>query len=418
MPLICFLIGVKGEKAFLVVLHSVPPCFKPLPMTWILVSLGAVVLLLLAFLFLEKKKHEEALARLNPAQDSLQMMGQQVEGLREQMRAHLESSATILQKQLTDIQGKLHEGLTSSAGLLNEGHKNVGERLDRAAKVIGELQKQLGQMHESHEELKGLKQDFHDFKQIFKSPKLRGNFGEMFLEQLLNQVLPPEAFALQYSFSNHEKVDAVIFQGERMVSVDAKFPLDNFTRYLKAQTDEEKRHAKKTFVNDVKKHVEAISEKYIRPSEGTYDFALMYIPAENVYYEILIKDEMGPQESTGGVHRLRDYCFKKQVLPVSPNTFYVYLNTLALGLKGMRIEKRSREILEKLNRLARDLGKLEEALRKTGVHLNNAHRSWEDSSRRLERFSGQMEKLVGEEGKEVPALKEDSDKSDGLTLIK
>ncbi|MCB1214263.1 MAG: DNA recombination protein RmuC [Deltaproteobacteria bacterium] len=383
-------------------------------MFWEIIILSLVLVLLILYLFWERKHHQDQLVRLSPGQDSLQLMGQQVEGLREQMRAHLESSASLLQKQISDLNSRVNEGLTSSAGLLNEGHKNVGERLDRAAKVIGELQKQLGSLQESHEELRGLKRDFSDFKEIFKSPKLRGNFGEMLLEQLLSQVLPPDAFTLQYAFSNQEKVDAIIRQGERLVSVDAKFPLENFSRYLKAESQEEKNEAKKNFVNDVKKHVESIHNKYIRPNEGTYDFALMYIPAENVYYEILIRDEMGAASATE--HRLRDFCFKKRVLPVSPNTFYVYLNTLALGLKGMRIEKQSREILEKLSRLSRDLIKLEEALRKTGLHLGNAQGAWEEANKRLDRFSGQMEKLVGQG--EEKSLEIPQDSKEALSLVR
>jgi DNA recombination protein RmuC len=167
--------------------------------------------------------------------------------------------------------------------------------------------------------------------------------------------------------------------------------LENFQRFLAAEDEVEKRNFKKVFVSDVRKHIDTIAAKYIRPDENTYDFALMYVPAENIYYEIIVKDEV-----TEGDHTLANRAMVKRVIPVSPNTLYVYLNTIVLGLKGLRVEKAAQEILKGLARLGNDLEKIQESFRKVGVHLRNAQSSYEDSTHRLGKFGDRMERLHGQ----------------------
>ena len=158
-----------------------------------------------------------------------------------------------------------------------------------------------------------------------------------------------EHFRLQHQFKNGDVVDAVILIGANFVPVDSKFPLENFRRVVEAATESERIAARKQFLRDVKRHVDAIATKYILCDEGTYDFALMYVPAENVYYETIIKED-----NAGDERQLFGYALGKRVIPVSPNSFYAYLQTILLGLRGMKVEERAHEILNTLARLRAD----------------------------------------------------------------
>jgi DNA recombination protein RmuC len=176
----------------------------------------------------------------------------------------------------------------------------------------------------------------------------------------------------------------VIKLGGSLVPVDSKFPLENFKRMLEAGSDDERSRTKKQFVGDVKRHVDAIADKYILPDEGTYDFALMYIPAENVYYETIIKDD------TEGERNLSQYALSKRVIPVSPNSFYAYLQAIVLGLKGMKVEERAKEIIQYLSRLQGDFAKFRDDFGLLGKHLSHAQSSYQTTEKRLEQFGQRL----------------------------
>jgi len=206
---------------------------------------------------------------------------------------------------------------------------------------------------------------------IMRAPKLRGGMGELFLGDLLAQILPPEHYKLQNRFKSGDTVDAVIQIGQKFVSVDAKFPYENFRRCIEAPSELERVAGRKQFLRDVRKHIDAIATKYILADEGTYDFALMYVPAENVYYETIIKEE-----TLGEEHQLLSYALQKRVVPVSPNSFYAYLQTILLGLRGMKVEQQAQEILATLSRLRGDFERVQENFRLRGKHITNATGSY------------------------------------------
>ena len=183
-------------------------------------------------------------------------------------------------------------------------------------------------------------------------------------------------------------MDAVILIGANFVPVDSKFPLENFRRVVEAATESERIAARKQFLRDVKRHVDAIATKYILCDEGTYDFALMYVPAENVYYETIIKED-----NAGDERQLFGYALGKRVIPVSPNSFYAYLQTILLGLRGMKVEERAHEILNTLARLRADFEKLQENFRVLGKHLTNAQGSYADTERTLTKFDAKLSQI-------------------------
>lgn len=237
---------------------------------------------------------------------------------------------------------------------LQQNTQALNQRLDNAARVIGLVQKNIGEMSEIGRGMKDL-QDF------LKSPKLRGNIGEQILKELLGQMLPKQTFHLQYTFKSGATVDAAIKTGNGIIPIDSKFPMENFRKIMIAKDEDERKFVAKEFVNDVKKHIDDISKKYILTEEGTMDYALMYIPSEAVYYEIVNNQQ------------LFDYSGTKRVLPVSPMTFYAYMKAILMSFEGQKIEEQAKQILQTIRAVQKDYVKVEDNLGVLGRHLTNAY---------------------------------------------
>jgi DNA recombination protein RmuC len=263
--------------------------------------------------------------------------------------------------------------------------------------VVGEVQKSLGRMEEQTKKIFDVGKDISSLNDILRAPKLRGSLGELFLGDLLAQVLPRDRFDLQHRFKSGQAVDAVIRSSQGLIAIDSKFPLENFKRILELKDEGEKQAVRKTFLNDVKKHVDAIAQKYILPDEGTLDFAMMYVPAENVYYEIILKNEATEKD-------LLQYAQEKRVFPVSPNSFYAYLQTIAIGFKGMRMQEGIRAVLDNIARLKGDFRKFAEEFSLVGKHLGNAGNAFASADKRIQRFGEKLETLELEEKQELRVL--------------
>lgn len=326
----------------------------------------------------------QALLRETRDDSSLLLMQQQIDQLRVQVGQGLDRGSQLVQQQLGQMIGHVNERLKENAEVLSRTQQSLGERLDNAARIVGTVQRSLGGLEESNRKIYEVGKDIASLQEILRAPKLRGGLGEFFLEDLLRQILPPQHFSTQYAFRSGEKVDAVIKLGSSVVPVDAKFPLENFKRIMEAAGDEERNRAKRLFAGDVRKHIDAIAGKYIVTDEGTYDFALMYIPAENVYYETIIKDD-APDEKT-----LAHYAMSKRVIPVSPGSFYAYLQAIVLGLKGLKIEDRAKEIIQYLSRLQGDFGKFRDEFTLLGKHLAHAQTSYQNAERRMDQFAQRL----------------------------
>jgi DNA recombination protein RmuC len=346
-----------------------------------LVVLFLVGLALLGWFFLCRMR---SLLRATQNDQSWLLMQQQIDQLRVQFGQVLDNSTQLIQQQLGQMIGHVNDRLRENSEVLHRTHQSVGERLDNAARVVGDVQRSLGGLEEANRKIYEVGKDIASLQEILRSPKLRGGLGEFFLEDLLAQVLPPQHFTTQYCFRSGEKVDAVIKLGSSLVPVDSKFPLENFKRIIDATVDEDQARAKRQFAGDVRKHIDAIATKYILPDEGTYDFALMYIPAENVYYEIIIKDDSTEEKS------LSYYAMSKRVVPVSPNSFYAYLQAIVLGLKGMTIEQGAKEIIECLSRLQGDFTRFRDEFGLLGKHLGHAQSSYQSAEKRVEQFGQKL----------------------------
>ena len=254
---------------------------------------------------------------------------------------------------LQSIQSSLESTNSNVSRQLFENSKHLSERLDNATKVIGDVQKNLGEMSEVGKGIRSL-QDF------LQSPKLRGGLGEEILADMIGQSFPKNAFHLQYSFKSGVKVDAVLKTDAGLLCIDSKFPLENFSLLINGETEADRIRAKREFISDVKKHIDAISRKYILPEENTMDFALMYIPSESVYYEVV------------NISELSNYARSARVYPVSPNTLYAHLQVLLTSFQGKELETKSKEVFKLLRAIQKDFTKVEENLSILNRHLTNS----------------------------------------------
>lgn len=253
-----------------------------------------------------------------------------------------DSALTMLNQNIQGVQERIDK--TTQA---------LDKRLDQAAQVIGGVQKELGGMQEIGRQIK-------DFQEFLRSPKLRGNIGEQILKDLLEQMIPKANFRLQYTFKTGDRVDAIIKTRNGLIPIDSKFPMENYQKYIKTGSKDKKEEFIKIFFKDIKRHIDTIAKKYILPSEGTVDFAVMYLPSEAVYYEAI------------GNIDLYHHAGDKKVFFVSPNSFYYFLKIILQALENEQIEEKAKDILKSLRSIQNDSKKLGTELGVLGRHINNA----------------------------------------------
>lgn len=239
---------------------------------------------------------------------------------------------------------------------MSDNLKMFNNRLDNAAILMGQVQKSIGEFSE-------IGRSMQELQEILQSPKLRGNMGEHILKELLVQYFPDNSYAFQYNFKNGEKVDAIIKTTQGMIPIDAKFPFENFRKMMKTETKADRQQIQKEFEKDVKKHIQDISQKYIVVGEGTVDYALMYIPSEAIYYEIV------------NSAALCDFAAEKRILPVSPMSFYAYMKSILMSFEGQKIQSQAKEILQTLRSIKKDYEKTDEALSVLQKHVGNSYNS-------------------------------------------
>jgi DNA recombination protein RmuC len=254
---------------------------------------------------------------------------------------------------LKTMQSSLDSSTGNMVKTLQENSRQLNERLDKTAIAVKDVEKEVGKMSE-------IGRNMQELQEFLKSPKLRGNIGEQVLNDMISQTFPKNSFNLQYQFKSGEKVDAAIKTDAGILSIDSKFPMENFQKMTKAGSKEEKEVIEREFIKDVKKHIASISKKYILPGEGTLDFALMYVPSESVYYEVI------------NLPGLMEFAKTERIYVVSPSTLYAHLQMILLSYEGKKMESKSREIFNLMRAIQIDYKKVNDNLGVLGKHINNA----------------------------------------------
>ncbi|MFH0792381.1 MAG: DNA recombination protein RmuC [bacterium] len=294
-----------------------------------------------------------------------------------------------LERRLSDLMSnqlkEIRDNVTVSSSEMNRQIRSFTEEAVTIRENLKQIQTQV--------------QDVSSFQDIFKAPKLRGQWGEASLDHILSQRFPEELYESQHLFSSGEQVDAILkLPNGKILPIDAKFPLENFDKMINSQTDLERSGFKKTFLDDVKVKIQDIAQKYILPGEGTTDFALMYIPAEAVYYEIVnnLNKEID----------ITALAWSKKVIVTSPNTIYLTLWTIEHWFRDTKISKDTQEIVKRLGKIHHDAEKLMDDFRKLGSHLRNATTAYDESEKRLSLFNSKVEKIIdtGEKEKIEPPV--------------
>lgn len=343
----------------------------------VVIVVAALVLWLVLQTSQEQKKSAALESQLNELRRDLQTIGT----AQAQSTGQMATIGQSVSQRLESVTKALQDGVSNSAQIATQGQTAIANELKNTREQIGHIQKQLGEFQELG---RGISSATKSLEGILGGAKTRGLLGEVTLERLLEDSLPPSQYAMQYRFSSGEAADAVIFlRDKKLVAVDSKFPLDAFRR-IEAEGAE----AKRAFATAVKGHADSIARKYIVPNEGTLDLALMFVPSENVYYEMLMT-----QDSKG--EALDSYCRGKCIVAVSPNTLYAHLCVIHLGLRGMQIEENAMRISAGLSGIQKNIASFTEVFEKLGTHLKNAQQTYSDADKKLEKTQNTMDSLIG-----------------------
>jgi DNA recombination protein RmuC len=308
-------------------------------------------------------------------QEMQQLAGSQSQAVTAQF-AQLTQSFTA---QLAQITQQVQTGMASTGSLASQAQKAVSDQLRASTEMLGTIRQQLGEVQQAGRDLS---QAATQIESVLGGAKTRGTLGEIALDRMLADALPPDTYETQFRFSTGEVVDAVVRLREKLLPIDSKFPLDDYRRLVEIGED-----ARKGFSNTVRLHAESIAKKYIVPGEGTLDIALMFVPSEGVYYELL------RSEDNKGLP-LDEYCRARGVVPVSPSTLFSHLKIIFLGLRGMQVEENAKRLLSSLTGLKKQVDNFSEVYEKLGTHLRNAQQSYSDADRKLERARDSLDELA------------------------
>jgi len=276
------------------------------------------------------------------------------------------------------VDRKLSETHRSTQSQINQTIQTVQGISGQSHKLISDVTEKLTKLDETNKQVVNFSAQLQSLQDILKNPKQRGILGEYFLEETLRNVLPPNSYKMQYAFSDSVIVDAVVFVKDKVVPIDSKFSLENYERILNAKDVQEKESFEKMFKQDLKNRIDETS-KYIKPEEGTMDFAFMFIPSEAIYYDLLVNKVGAVQVNT---RDLIEYAFRdKKVIIVSPTSFLAYLQTVLQGLRAMQIEESAKEIRINVEKLGKHIVAFEDYMKKvqgslgtTVNHFNTAYK--------------------------------------------
>ena len=323
--------------------------------------------------------------------------------------AMLKTDLIELNKSLLTMQEKFGQNLTNLNDRVSEKldknnlniQTSVQRQLGESSKIVNEVSKRLTKLDETNKRVVDVADELKTLQNVLQNPKQRGVFGEFYLSQVLENVLPPNAFQLQYKFKNGEAVDAVVFLDKnKVLPIDSKFSLENYNRMVESRGEERKVLSRRVR-DDLKKRIDETS-KYIRPDENTMDFAFMFIPSESLYYDMLI----GKVGVAGGAERdLVEYAFRdKRVIVTSPTSFMAYLQTVLQGLKSLQIEEQSKEIQKRGGQLGSHISKYEDLMQRLGKSLGTTVNHYNNAHKELGKIDKDVVKISGAGGQVEPQL--------------
>lgn len=350
-------------------------------MNAVLIGVVIVVAGLVVWLVLQTSQEQKKNVLLEGQMNELRRDLQTIATAQAQSSGQMATIGQTVSQRLEGVTKALQDGVSNSAQIATQGQTAIANELKNTREQIGHIQKQLGEFQELG---RGISSATKSLEGVLGGAKTRGLLGEVTLERLLEDSLPSSQYATQYRFSSGEAADAVIFlRDKKLVAIDSKFPLDAFRR-MGAEGEE----AKRAFATAVKGHADSIAKKYIVPNEGTLDLALMFVPSESVYYEMLMT-----QDAKG--EPLDSYCRGKNIIAVSPNTLYAHLCVIHLGLRGMQIEENAKRISSGLSGIQKHMETFTDVFEKLGTHLKNAQQSYGEADKRLEKTQSSLESLIG-----------------------
>ena len=310
------------------------------------------------------------------------------------------------------LQNQIQEIVRTMDFKLGESTKVLQRQFGESAKIIREITTELTKVGEGQRQVVDIAKQLENLQDILKNPKQRGILGEYYLEAVLKNVLPPGVFQMQYEFKDGDIVDAVIFVKDKIIPVDSKFSLENYNRILEAKEDGERQKYETAFRDDLKTRIDETS-KYIKPSEGTMEFAFMFIPSEAVYYDLLINKIGAVKSSTRDL--IQYAAGEKKVMIVSPTTFLAYLQTVLQGLKALQIEESAKEIRKRVEELGRHLLNFDEFMKKMGTHLGTTVGMYNKASKELGKIDKDVLRITGAAaGIEPLAIEKPKEEDEGL----
>jgi DNA recombination protein RmuC len=339
----------------------------------LLLAMGIVAVAVVAWIVWVAGRRAEA--QISAARQEMQgSLATQSQNVAAQLNTLMQS----VTQQLGHVRQEMQTGIAGSGKLAADAQHGVSQQLQSATEAVRQISLQLGAVQKAGDDLTKVSQDL---QQVLGGVKSRGTLGEIGLERMLQDSLPQTSYEIQHRFSTGDIVDAIVRSGDRLLSIDSKFPLESYRRLMETGED-----SRKEFAQAVRKHADAIASKYILQGEHTLDIALMFVPSETVYYELLMTED-----AKNG--RLDAYCRNKNVIPVSPNSLYAYLAMILMGLHGLRVEENARRLLGNLGGLKKRFESFSDVFDKVGTHLRHAQQSYEDADSKLTRALNSLEQM-------------------------
>lgn len=349
----------------------------------ILSSLILIALLFLIYRQMNQKDESSLLKQQQMLMEFNDRINQEIQYIRKEITETTGKGREEVQNRLDNINKEMMSFQKNTANSLQD-------QMNNSQKLIRDITEKLTEIGGTNKQVLGFAQQMKSLENILKNPKQRGVLGEYFLESLLNNVLAPNQYQMQYQFDSGEMVDAVVFFNDRIIPIDSKFSLEKYNMMVESEDKEMRAQYESEFKNDVKKRIDETS-KYIRPSEGTTDFAIMFVPAEGIYYNLLIYNVGTVRLST---QDLIEYAFKKHVIIVSPTSFYAYLETVLQGLNALKIEESVKEIVKRVGILGKHLHAYEDYLNRLGKNLSTTVSNYNHASTEFKKIDKDVVKIT------------------------